>query len=160
MIPIKGFEDYLITENGEIYSIKEDFPRKISFSIDRYGYYKCCLCNGGKHSFRVHRLVASTFIPNPLNKPLVNHLNSNRLHNHVDNLEWATYQENNIHAVIYGNHNLNKHVVQFIQDAVVNIFHSAHDASVKTGIDYSAIAKCCRGERKTAGNFKWRWLDE
>lgn len=55
--------------------------------------------NWGKKQYRVHRLVALTFIPNPENKPMINHIDGNVKNNHIDNLEWCTNQENQIHAV-------------------------------------------------------------
>ena len=53
--------------------------------------------------FSVHRLVAMTFIPNPLGLPLVNHLNTNTTDNYFENLEWSTYSENVIHSIEHGN---------------------------------------------------------
>mgnify|MGYP003860008341 CR=1 FL=1 len=57
---------------------------------------------GRDNTFLVHRLVAQTFIPNPENKPCINHLDGNKNNNHINNLEWCTYYENNQHAYRLG----------------------------------------------------------
>lgn len=63
------------------------------------GYKKVELCKDGKRKgFKVHRLVAIAFIPNPDNKPEVNHIDGNKINNNIDNLEWVTSSENSIHA--------------------------------------------------------------
>lgn len=68
-------------------------------AIDRYGYEKVSFTsNGEKYYYTVHRLVAITFIPNPLNKPQVNHKDGNKLNNKVINLEWNTASENISHS--------------------------------------------------------------
>jgi hypothetical protein len=59
------------------------------------------VCIGGKRRF-VHRLVAEKYIPNPENKPQVNHKDGNKLNNSVGNLEWVTNQQNRDHAVKNG----------------------------------------------------------
>lgn len=56
--------------------------------------------NGQKHQFLVHRLVATAFIPNPENKPFVNHIDENPSNNSVDNLEWVTHLENMKHGTV------------------------------------------------------------
>ena len=58
--------------------------------------------NGHKKHFKVHRLVASHFVKNPNNNPIVNHIDGNKENNHYKNLEWVTYKENSLHAVNTG----------------------------------------------------------
>ena len=52
--------------------------------------------------FQVHRLVAEAFIPNPENKPFINHIDNNGLNNHIENLEWCTHKENTKHSLKNG----------------------------------------------------------
>jgi hypothetical protein len=72
------------------------FPEKIlSPYIHDKKYYRITLPYKGKHKhFKVHRLVAQAFLPNPENKTQVNHKDLNKLNNHLDNLEWVTGEEN------------------------------------------------------------------
>jgi hypothetical protein len=86
--------DYIITEQGEI--INKRNGRKVKPQPNGKGYLRVSI--SGKLQF-VHRLVAEKHIPNPENKPQVNHKDGNKLNNSVDNLEWATNQENRDHAV-------------------------------------------------------------
>lgn len=108
--PIKNYERYLIDpDNGNIYSNakgKKMFPLKTFEKPD--GYLAVTLWddsirgNKKRKTFLVHRLVAETFIPNPENKPTVNHKDGNKKNNCVTNLEWATSHEQNVHAFSNG----------------------------------------------------------
>lgn len=95
---------YKVSSRGRILSLhtKKGFIR--SQSINKNGYCEVSLSkNGNKTHYRVHRLVAAAFIENPENKPHVNHIDSNRANNAIENLEWVTPAENVNHSWIYGN---------------------------------------------------------
>lgn len=85
---------YFVSNFGDIYSAKTN--KLLKKSDDGYGYDQVNLYYGGKvHPIKVHRLVAEAFVPNPLNKPQVNHKDRNRKNNFFENLEWCTNTENN-----------------------------------------------------------------
>lgn len=97
---IKGYEGmYEISNFGRIKILTPRYKDKtiMKTTLDGFGYRHCTLSNPRK-TVKIHRLVAETFIPNPLNKPQVNHIDGNKLNNRTDNLEWATAHENNLHA--------------------------------------------------------------
>ena len=89
--------DYTVTKDGEI--INNHNGRKIKPQPNGKGYLRFSL--GGKMVF-VHRLVAELYVPNPENKPQVNHKDGNKRNNSADNLEWVTNQENRNHAIKAG----------------------------------------------------------
>lgn len=102
-LTIKDYDNYLISSTGRIYNKKLQRELK-PCKHKSTGYLTICLSKNGKYRvFLLHRLVAQTFLSNPFIKPQVNHKNSNKLDNSVDNLEWVTAKENNQHSVIYGN---------------------------------------------------------
>lgn len=102
MKQIEGFSRYSVTTDGKIWSIYNN--KYMSASISHEGYHSLNLKNDeGKNKFcKVHRLVAQAYIPNPENKPQVNHKDKNTHNNCVDNLEWVTAQENTIHSYATG----------------------------------------------------------
>ena len=89
--------DYQINEHGEIYSKKTN--KLLVGTIYNTGYRMVRLTTkDGKKGYAVHRLVAQSFLPNPDNLPIVNHIDGNKLNNDVTNLEWVTQSYNRIHA--------------------------------------------------------------
>lgn len=106
MKDIKGFEDrYAITEDGEVWSYLLGKFLKPSRDTNRgkRAYLLVVLYKNKKaNSKRIHRLIAQAYIPNPLNFPCINHKNGIKTDNRIENLEWCTYSENNIHALRHG----------------------------------------------------------
>lgn len=84
---------YLISENGDVYSIISD--KHLKSSVDKDGYFRVSLLN---KTMSIHRLVAFHYVPNPNNHPVVDHIDGNKQNNHYTNLEWVTVQENTLRA--------------------------------------------------------------
>jgi hypothetical protein len=103
-VPVKGFEGlYEVDDQGNVYSLISN--RFVDSGLTSKKYKRVCLVTNGKRKFHhVHRLVAETFIPNPLNLPQVNHKDGNKQNNHVENLEWCSASDNMKHSYDSGLH--------------------------------------------------------
>lgn len=133
-----------------------------------HGYYrKTIFVDGKKHNLMPHRAVAQAFIPNPENKPCVNHINGVKTDNRVENLEWCTYSENTIHAYAtglkfakrqeYSSYVTNVGCIQLDSDGnIINTFISRRDASRITGIPHQNISYAINGKYKKAGGYFWK----
>lgn len=137
---------------------------------DKKGYMRVRLSlHNKKATAKVHRLVAMAFIPNPENKPQVNHMDTNKNNNRVDNLEWATNGENQIHAYKHGRNYVTgkagrKKIPVCKMDlntgGVIETYKSLADAERENGLHRSNIHKVLYGERRSTGGFGWRFESE
>lgn len=164
---IDGYEGtYQISNKGNVKSLKCGKERILRPGINSWGYMVVCLYHDNmKKTVKLHRLVAQAFIPNPENKPQINHKDENKLNNCVNNLEWTTAKEN----INYGTHNervgdsLSKPILQYSKSGYfIREWQGAHEVERVLGINNSNIIKCCRGNPKhtTAGGFIWRYKEE
>ena len=120
--------EYEVTRDGRIISHKKSKPREIKPYLDRDGYKIVQLIINGKYKhYSVHRLVAMTYLVNEGNKPEVNHIDGNKLNNHLSNLEWVTRSENtqkaynNKQLVALGKPKLNPKLVKEIRENKENL---------------------------------------
>jgi len=91
---IEGYENYLIHPDGKVQNKKT--KRYLKYGYDGGGYLQVKLCKDGiPKNIKIHRLVATQYIPNPDNKPQVDHENGIKTDNRIENLRWATSSENN-----------------------------------------------------------------
>ena len=86
---------YVFHPNGTFLRIWDGYTKEVKTFKNKYGYIQVSLCKNGKQkSFKVHRLLATAFIPNPENKSCVDHINGIRDDNRLENLRWVTHREN------------------------------------------------------------------
>lgn len=162
--PVVGYENrYEVSNTGKVRSSHFNEPIILS-TIVFQGYEIVSLCNLNiKRNRRMHRLVAQAFIPNPENKPQVNHKDKNKLNNHVNNLEWATNQENVIHSVtmmngvgpVFMKNSNKKKPIYCPEDKAVH--ESIAAASRFYGVDKSVIKTYIDKGYKTRGGKSFQW---
>lgn len=174
---------YGVDLDGVIYSLRNNagnrraIPMPIRTKQTREGYFTCGVyqdTDAGvtRHSMFVHRLVALAYIPNPDDKPQVNHLDGDKGNNAPTNLEWVTAQENANHAYALGlrtpgigiykgkfneEHPKSRAIRQLTLDGqVIREFPSAQEAR-RHGFSQGNISSVIAGLRKTHKGFRWEF---
>lgn len=133
-----------VTRDGDVISYKSGKAYKPKQIVVKNGYVVVSI--GHSNGSYVHRLVAETFIPNPENKPTINHKDGNRTNNSVDNLEWCTYSENIKHSYQYNENHSNLRPVYVVETG--ERFNSIRECAVKLGCSEKRIGECLCGKLK------------
>ena len=165
---IEGYEGlYQVSTWGRVRSLNYNHTGKTQIlrpGVTHWGYLQVAIYKDGEQkSYKVHRLVAAAFLPNPNGLPEINHKDEDKQNNHVDNLELCDRAYNNS----YGTHNarmirsqLNSPTkskrVRCIETNTV--YPSGGEAERKTGISRKSISSACHGKYKTAGGFHWEFV--
>lgn len=182
---IEGYENlYQVSNLGRVKSLnyKRTGKEKIlKQSKDSKGYFVLNLrINGVTKLFKVHYLVAKTFIPNPENKLEVDHINTIRTDNRVENLKWVTRKENcnneltkqhNSDSKKNNNNGIpgrkrkdnpySKNIVQLnLEGEFIKIWDSIREAEREEFFDHSKIIRCCKNKQKSHKGFKWMYYED
>ena len=136
---------YFVTEDGRIFSSYTN--RELKSHIDRKGYKRITLRVVNRSIF-IHRLVAETYIPNPNNKPEINHKDRNPLNNNLSNLEWVTHKENILHKLV----NQNVWTIEYIPTGelwkVTNLLDFCKEHNISYCLHETLTAKRGRTQHK------------
>lgn len=179
---IKGFDGiYQVSNLGRVRSVartiiyangSEHYTKGYILKprISNCGYCRVKLSKGQNGFYKsVHRLVAEAFIPNSENKQQVNHKNGVKTDNRVENLEFCTCSENNLHKFrvlkrqnpllnrkgkLYPNIRI---IMQIKDDKIIAEYYGAAEASRETGICASGISSACNKKIKHSGGYKWEY---
>lgn len=159
---ITEYPQYTIDTDGRVYSIRA--MKYLNPIITQKGYAQVNLSvNGKRKAILVHRLVAEAFIDNPLSLPEIDHINTDRADNRVDNLRWCTRQENENNSLtrkhISENSTLKKAIIAIAPDGTITEYESLAEAE-RTGLfDHRAISAVCKGKQKTHRGYSFRYKD-
>lgn len=173
---IPGYEGlYQASTDGRIKSLARFNPasgrigmfyrqRELKAGIDKDGYLQVRLCKNGKYkTYKVHRLIALTYLPNVDNLPSINHKDENKQNNCLDNLEWCTVKYNNN----YNNRQLKisrkrkRRILQIdpVKNQIIRIFDSISEAENITGYYKVHIINCCKHRKLLYKGFKWEYYE-
>lgn len=169
---IKGYEGlYQISNLGRVKSLQKivNQRRRSCYTKEKilkpnvlwtnYLYVNLYKNKKPKHCL-IHKMIAIAFIPNPMNKPFVNHIDGNKQNNSIDNLEWVTSSENNLHAIrnsLRKYETQKKKIKQIKNGIVIAKYNSLTEAHNITGIRIGAISAVLTKRIKSSGGYEWEY---
>ena len=166
---IQGHPNYSVSSDGDV---RNDIARKTLVPFGSANRYVGVRLGKGNYR-RVHRLVAEAFIPNPENKPCVNHKDGNKRNNAASNLEWCTQEENIRHSFqSLGFRHTKEKMADITRRAAEKnskpvrcddtgvVYPSTVAASRATGINRASISHCANGRYTQAGGYHWSFTTE
>lgn len=171
---IKDYEGlYQVSNLGRIKSLDRIIKSGVSNSgyskingkilkqkLGKDGYLSVQLWKKGKGKwFIAHRLIAIAFIPNPQNKPYIDHINTIRNDNRIENLRWATREENDHNPITLKNR-IGKCGIKIKCLNTGEVFVSSGEAGRKLGVSAGNIIGCCKGKRKSAKGYKFEYYKD
>ena len=150
MKDVIGYENiYGVTSCGRVYSYKRQ--KFLTPGVNNKGYLIVCLCKDGQRkTYKIHRLVAEAYLPNPDNLPQVDHIDNDKTHNYLNNLQWIT-NRNNVRK------GRNKPVLQYDLDGN---FIREWECAADVGKEVQAnICNCLKGRIPTAYGYTWKYKE-
>lgn len=159
---IAEYPQYTIDTNGRVFSTRT--KKYLNPIITKKGYAQVNLSiDGVRKSVLVHRLVAEAFLDNPLSLPEIDHINTIRDDNRVENLRWCNRKENENNPLtrkhISENSTLKKAIIAIAPDGTTIEYESLADAE-RTGLfDHRAISAVCKGKQKTHRGYSFRYKE-
>lgn len=164
-VPVIGYEGYYevnrigqvkslarFVKNGNRYIFRKE--RILKSIMGNCGYYVVVLCkNSIKKPHTIHRIIAITFIPNPENKPQVNHINGIKSDNSINNLEWCTSSENSKHAHDTGLQ-VSTSRIEVYCSVTNKRWESITECSLDTGIPKMTLSRYLSGKRQNKTSIK------
>lgn len=156
---IEGYEGlYQVSTLGRVKNSRSGKVLKVGKQIN--GYLQVSLYKNGKSKrYYMHRLVAQAFIPNPQNKPQVNHIDENKENNYFENLEWVTAKENSNH----GTHNLRISKINSIPIICIETgieYYGTNECARQMGLQQSNITSVLKGKLKATGGYTFKYKGE
>lgn len=156
---IEGYDGYLISDKGNVFS--EKTMKYLKVRIHQKGYKVVTLMKDGKAiPVTVHRLMALAFIDNPMDYPVINHKDEDKSNCDINNLEWCTQQYNTTYGSMQFAHK--KPVVAYDDNNnIVLAFTSATAASEDMGVNVSNIINCCNhsGDYHKCKGYRWEYIE-